>query len=293
MDTAKAYEAVRRYRDRSVLSDEEEFIYTEALNYMIEATGNTAYMVELGGYYYGRKDYDQAIKYYEMADEHGDPWAPEGLGYIWYYGRTGKVDYEKAFFYYSKAAKNGYARSEIKVADMYKNGYFVERQYDKYCAIIEGMVKRMRHPKDLGEPYPEVCTRLAKIRKDEGKPEEAVTLYLDAKDFLRQRIRYTRFFGDLNIMKWLIEDLYELIPFDEGDFDLYDLYHLLKKPHTVSFRYWQRTYEIQSEEAEGYTAIRFGDRWYRTAGDFLANAAIGNELLITLDEYLYEFEVLE
>jgi hypothetical protein len=36
----------------------------------------------------------------------------------------------------------------------------------------------------------------------------------EARDFLAQRIRYNPFFGDLNMMKWLIDDLYEIIEFD-------------------------------------------------------------------------------
>ena len=44
-----------------------------------------------------------------------------------------------------------------------------------------------------------------------------------------QRIRHNAFFGNLNIMKWLIDDLYELIEFDEEYFDFFDLYYLLRR----------------------------------------------------------------
>lgn len=291
MNANKAYEIIKEYRKKSILSCEDEFIYIEALEYMIETTKNADFMVELGSHYYSRQNYDQALEYYEMADAYGDSWAAEGLGYIWYYGRTGKVDYEKAFNYYSKAAKNGNPKSEIKVADMYKNGYYVEKNYEKYCEIIESMINRMDHPTFLGDPYPEVCTRLAKIRMDEGKTDEAVSLYLDAKHFLRQRIKYTCFFGDLNIMKWLIEDLYSMIKFDEEDFDLYDLYYLLKTPYTVRFRFNRKSYQVKSVEIDGTVAIQFDNKWYRTLDDFFNNAAIGNNKLITLDNDLYGFEV--
>ena len=293
MNKTKAYEVIKEYRQKSILTDEDEFIYIEALNYMIHETKNVDFMAELGSYYYSRQMYDQALKYYEMADTYGDKWAAEGLGYIWYYGRTGKVDYEKAFHYYSKASENGSLKSEIKVADMYKNGYYVEKDYDKYCDIVENMIIRIKHPKYLGDPFPEVCSRLARIRKETGKTDEAVSLYLDAKFFLRQRIRYTCFFGDLNIMKWLIEDLYTMIPFDEDHFDLYDLYYLLKTPQSIRFRYKNKSYEVKSEESDGNIAVRFGNKWYRTIDDFFNEAAVNDDKLIAIDEELYGFEVLK
>ncbi|MBQ2582417.1 MAG: sel1 repeat family protein, partial [Erysipelotrichaceae bacterium] len=46
-------------------------------------------------------------------------------------------DYDKAFHYYTKAMNNGLLKSRIKVADMYKNGYGVEQDMDKYVELIE------------------------------------------------------------------------------------------------------------------------------------------------------------
>ena len=62
---------------------DEEFLLTEAFDFLIEKTHDTRWMVGLGGYFYGQKKFDLALKYYEMADSYGDRWAPEGLGYIW------------------------------------------------------------------------------------------------------------------------------------------------------------------------------------------------------------------
>ena len=71
--------------------------------------------------------------------------------------------------------------------------------------------------------------------KDYEKAEEfAVELYLRSKHFLAQRIGYHPFFGNLNIMKWLIEDLYKLMEPDPSDADLFDLYYYLDTPVTVS-----------------------------------------------------------
>lgn len=64
--------------------------------------------------------------------------AYECLGYIWYYGRTGERDYKKAFEYFSKMMDKGNLVAEYKVADMYKNGYYVDKDQNKY----ENMIKK-------------------------------------------------------------------------------------------------------------------------------------------------------
>ena len=293
MNIRDAEEIYERYSSRNVLSEDEEFLYIEALEYLIYETKNTKWMVSLGGYYYEKEIYDLALKYYEMADSHGDHWAPMGLGYIWYYGRTGEPDYEKAFRYYSVAAERGYLQAEVKVADMYKNGYGVGKDYEKYCRIIENAYETVKDTKWLGEPLPEVFTRLAKIREKQGDLQEAANLYLSAKNFLSQRIQYDPFFGNLNIMKWLVNDLYALIPVDYSDLDLFDLYYVLKEPCTVVFYFQGKRYEVSSEKAEDDIVIQFEDKWYRTIDDFFAGALIGRERLPVLNRRLYNFEVTD
>lgn len=289
-------EAKRIYRElgyKSVLSEEEEFTLIEALEYLVKMTGDTRWMVELGGYYYGEKNYDLALKYYEMADKHGDKWAPEGLGYIWYYGRTGKKDYEKAFKYYSRAAENGYIKSKIKVADMYKNGYYVEKDFNMYMKLLEEVYQVIKDTDNCFDPLPEVCTRLARGAKEAGIYDEAIRLYLEAKPVLARRIQYNPFFGDLNIMKWLVADLYgELMPVDYADLDLFDLYYVLKKPAVVKFMFDDETYTVASVEEDGGIVIKFEDKWYRNIDDFFGKAVIDGEKLVVLYDEIYNIEVV-
>ncbi|MCD8232225.1 MAG: hypothetical protein LUD14_10550 [Clostridiales bacterium] len=142
-----------------------------------------------------------------------------------------------------------------KVADVYKNGYFVEKDYEKYVSIIEGLYPRIKNARNLWDPLPEVYTRLARIRTEQGNTQEAVKLYEAAKDFLAQRISYQPYFGNLNIMKWLIDDLYQLIPFDQKSFDFYDLYFLLKNPVKVRFSYWDTPLRTDYERRQALVEI--------------------------------------
>ena len=145
---------------------------------------------------------------------------------------------------------------------------------------------------NLEDPLPEVFTRLAKIRSEEGSAEEALRLYDIARDFLSQRIQYHPFFGNLNIMKWMIADIYKLRKFDPSVMSLFDLYHVLSAPAKVQFTFEGLPHEVESVPEDGNLSIRFDDKWYRTVDDFFKKAEIGGELITTLYEELYDFKMI-
>ncbi len=291
MTIDEAKRIVDEYEFKSVTTPDEEFMLTEAMGLLIEKTKDTQWMIRLGGYYYDKQDFDLALKYYEMADSYGDEWAPEGLGYIWYYGRTGEKNYEKAFHYYERAAANGFVSSAVKVADMYKNGYYVEQDYGKYVSMIEQLYRETEQSPDISEKVG-IYVRLARIRKEQGDEDEALRLFLEAKSMLAHELEYDQFFGDLNVMKWLIEDMYTIKNFDRADFDLYDLYYLLKEPVKVRFHFEGGEHVVEAAEESGGAAVCFDGRWFRTADDFFRGAELGGERLPALYYKLYGFEVM-
>ncbi len=272
-------------------TDEDTFLYTEALRFLIEETKDSNCMVALGGLYYESRQFDLALKYYELAAEYNNLSAISCLGYIWYYGRTGEKNYEKAFCYFDKARQMGDLVAAYKVADMYKNGYYVEKDYEKYKAIMEELYPEVQGAWYPEEPLPEIYTRLARIRAEEGNVKEALRLYDQAKDFLAMRIQEHPFFGDLNIMKWTVEDIYKLREFDKEDMWLYDLYYLLASPVKVRFRFEDEVHEVEALEEDGALVIRYDDRWFRTVDDFFQKAELEGELLTMRYEELYDFEV--
>lgn len=279
------------YWNKTNPSEEDTFFYTEALRFLFEETKDSAYLVELGGLHYEARRFELALKYYELAAEYNDRFAMTSLGYIWYYGRTGEKDYEKAFHYFDKARRMGDLVAAYKVADMYRNGYYVEQDDQKYRAIIEKLYSKVRKARQWNEPLPEVFTRLAKIRSGEGKIQEALRLYDEAKRFLAWRIQAHPFFGDLNIMKWMTEDIYRLRPFDADEMWLYDLYYLLKAPVKVRFCFEDGAHEAEAVEEDGAIVIRFDDKWYRMVDDFFQKAELDGELLTARYGELYGFEV--
>ena len=291
MTTTQARTLVAQFDENKKITPEDEFVFVEAMNFLIEEEHNPRDMMWLGGYYYEIKQFDLALKYYEMAASFDYDEAYECLAYIWYYGRTGERDYKKAFEYFSKMMAKGNLQATYKVADMYKNGYYVEKDLAKYEEMIEELYKKIRKCHNVFDPVPEVCTRLAKIRKDHGQEREAVNLYLTAKDWLSQRIYYSAFFGNLNIMKWLIDDLYEIIEFDTEDFDFYDMYYLLKSPHEISFHFDGEKQTVKSELDGAECAVCFNGKWFRSRDDFFKEALIKDTKITSLYDEFYGFNL--
>ncbi len=292
MTTDEARIIVEDFEENSNPSDEQVFMFIESMEFLIDKEHDPADMMWLGGYYYEIKRFDLALKYYEMAATFNYEPAYECLGYIWYYGRTGEKDYKKAFECFSKSADQGNIVSAYKLADMYKNGYYVEKNQAKYESIIEDLYPKVKSKNNVFDPVPEIFTRLAKIRVSQGDEDEAINLYLYAKDFLAQRIKYNGFFGNLNIMKWLIDDLYELIEFDDEDFDFYDLYYLLKTPHKISFVYGDKEQTLESVQEGNECSVCFNGKWFHNRDEFFGKAVIDNEKLTAVYDKCFGFEVI-
>jgi len=294
MNREEAKQIIRDYHRNHRPTEEDFFMTTEALRFLIEEDHDPDDMLHLGGMYYETKAFDLAEKYYLMAAE-TDP-ESEGahgcLGYIYYYGRTGEPDYEKALYHFRKSADLGNLQSAYKVADMYKNGYGTIQDYDRYVQIIEELWPQVSKAYYLNEPFPEVATRLAGIRRKQGKSEEAISLYLRAKSFLAQRLQHDAFFGNFSIMKWLIRDLRALLPFDPYDFDFYDLCEALRSPCRVTFYHKNKSYEVSSTGGEA-PVITFQDLEFDGIDNFMQHAKINGRKISDFAPDFYYFEYQE
>lgn len=258
-------------------TEEELFLYTEAAQFLIRETGDPFYMMALGAQYYDMKKYDLALKYYEMAAELGNERAALGLGYIWYYGRTGTVDYKKAFRYFLQAKND--LNAQYKLADMFHNGYYVEKDESRYREMIEQMY-REHYGKTDAWNNASIAIRLAKIRAEEGDKEESVSLLLEAKEDLAYCISINPFFGTFSLIQGVIRLLYELRNLDTGDLDFFDLYEVLRKPARVRFRYNGKVHDIESSEEEGGSvAVCLDGKWYRSVNDMMMNANTDGALI--------------
>ena len=300
MKTAEALKVLRDYYDKPTKTEDDEFLFTEALSYLIEETKNPEYMTELAWYYCSKKRFDIEIKYLEMAAEYGYIPAIEELGYMWYYGQHGEKDYKKAFAYFSRGAEGdpdqmGSLWCRYKLADMYRFGCGVEKDEEKYRRMIEEAYEKVRHAQKLNDPYPEITYRFACIRAEEGKTKTAVKLLRKAKRFMAERLSVEAFWGHIEVMGRIVRKIYELTAFDIQTATFYDLFYLTKEPCNISFKYYDETYKLEvlegGEENGGKTAIRFDDKWYRSFAEFCEKAEIDNEKITAVYDEIYDLEV--
>ena len=71
---------------------------------------------------YNKGDYAQALKWYSLAAEKGNPRAQSNLGNMYYYGRGVPKDYAEAVKWYRLAVEQGDARAQSNLGFMYANG---------------------------------------------------------------------------------------------------------------------------------------------------------------------------
>ena len=275
----KAQQILDDYYDLTHTNYEDDIQFITALEFLIQETNNPEYMVELGGWYYSQKQFDLAEEYYLMAAKLEYVDAYECLGYIYYYGRVGQPDYKKAFHYYKVASDKGNIVAAYKLADMYKNGYYVQKDYPKYVQIIKGLYPLLQGAMNTFDPVPEVYSRLAKIYVEEGNEDQAIQLLLIAKEFQSQRLIYSDFFGDLSIIKHIVLDLYSLIQFDSDYMDLFDLYYVLQKPCKLALEINGEDHIIEAKYEDDLFYISMDDKNYEDVDHFFQNAMIYDELL--------------
>ena len=281
------------YYDLTQPTYKDDIQLINALEYLIKETNNPEYMVELGGWYYGQKQFDLAEEYYLMAAKLDYNNAYECLGYIYYYGRVGQPDYEKAFHYYKLASDQGNLVAAYKLADMYKNGYYVQKDYPKYVQIIKDLYPKIQGATNTFDPVPEIYSRLAKIYVEEGNEDQAIQLLLIAKEFQSQRLIYSQFFGDLTIMKYIVNDLYSLIQFDPDYMDLFDLYYALQKPCKVAIEILGEDHIIEAKYEDGLFFICMDDKNYENVDQFFLKAKINGEPLSTQYVNVNYIEILD
>lgn len=289
----KAQQILDDYYDLTQPTYEDDIQLINALEYLIRETNNPEYMVELGGWYYGQKQFDLAEDYYLMAAKLNYVDAYECLGYIYYYGRVGQPDYEKAFHYYKLASDQGNLVAAYKLADMYKNGYYVQKDYPKYVQMIKDLYPKIQGATNTFDPVPEIYSRLAKIYVEEGNEDQAIQLLLIAKEFQSQRLIYSQFFGDLTIMKYIVNDLYSLIQFDPDYMDLFDLYYALQKPCKVAIEILGEDYIIEAKYEDGLFFICMDDKNYEDVDQFFLKAKINGEPISTQYVNVNYIEILD
>ena len=188
-----SYEIARAFqifdRSKNLTREMFDFVVSEYKNEI--ANGNVDAMVDLGSLYYighgCEQDYTKAIYYYEMAANLGSEEAVENLGYCHYYGRNVRIDYKKAFHYFAIGAFNRRPISLYKIGDMYKNGYYVEKNLNEAFKIYQ-QAYDLQDEDSLGP----ICLRLGRAYLNgegiETDPKQALKFFQLAEHYLYEML---------------------------------------------------------------------------------------------------------
>ena len=294
MKLNEAADLFDKYKERSYLKKEEEQEFLSAILSLIDITHDPYFMTYYGGFFYEKKDFETAKKYYEMAAEEKYPPAYMCLGYIYYYGRVGEPDYKRAFKYYKKASDCGMDEATYKLADMYKNGYGVEQSYDSFVSIIEGLYDKYTHYTLDPNSRVGVLTRMARIRKNQGNNDEALKIFKFAKDIIvNERLPINPFFGDINVLKWITQDIYSIKEFDYNNFDLFDVFYLVDKVKMVTFEYKGEIIEINIDYQNENIKVSCMGKVYSSYEEFLNKAVIGKENISSKSRSFKNFKIVK
>ncbi|MBP5463419.1 MAG: hypothetical protein J6Y20_15035 [Lachnospiraceae bacterium] len=291
-----AMEMRAEYYENPNPSADEEFRFTEALGMLIETTKDPRYMTELAWFYCSRKKFDTEQRYLEMAAECGYGPAYEELGYMYYYGQNGEKDYAGAFECFTRGAQpdrygnKGSLWCTYKLADMYRFGCHVAKDEERYREMIEAAYEKVKNPKFMNDPFPEIAYRLAGIRAEQGKTEEAVELLNSAKRFMAERLSWDPFWGHIEVMGRIVRLLYRLTPYNADKTDFYDLFYLTQScgRYSVRRKGRQLILEVTGEGAE--QALRYDGRWYRNFEDFCAKAKVDGQSITSIYDEFYDLK---
>ena len=271
-------------------TEEDEFAYVEALDFMIgEIQENKVENIKKLAWFYGeRRLFELERKYLEMAFDEGDTDAACELGYMWYYGQHGEVDYEKAYHYFKEGLKGEGANvfyCRYKLADMHRFGKHVNQDMQQYRDTIKEALEDMgEEPPDLSYPYPELAYRMAGIRIDDGNTSEATRLLKKARRFLAERLVRDNYWGSISIMQRIIRKMHEIVPDNEDFSDIYDIFRLEGVPCHLTFSYDGMDHEIEIADDGG---VALDGRWYCSMGAFFEKCTLGGSKVTSIYDEFY------
>lgn len=112
--------------------------------------GDNAAAKSLAELAYRRKDYKEAVKWYEMAANRGDGYSAYSLGHIYFEDGPNENE-EKAAHWFKIAAEKGEPDAQYKLSLMYFNGNGGLRKDYKEAARLCRLAANQDHPKALAQ----------------------------------------------------------------------------------------------------------------------------------------------
>lgn len=290
----EAWKIVKKYTGKDNLSEEEEYLFADAMDYIVNKSSNDVDIAayNFGSYYMGIERYDCALKYFKMGANLCSGMSCAEIGKIYYYGLTGEVDYEKAYLYLKLADDMHWKNDSYLIADMYRYGQYLEKDYNKYDDMISDLFDLVEEDTNSFHSIPEVFFREAEIiLKDEqseaikaGKAmlfhaEEVLKDRITCKKDKRTQLRDVKTLRDIQDLLY-VEVIGEVLVKDIFDLDLVGRYEIAD---IMVMEYKGNHYNIMVEkEEDGNYSICFLEKWYRDMRDFIDYAILDGHVIRAL-----------
>ena len=271
------------------ITEEKAFIQEELCKYIYEQSKDSQYLVIIASNIED-KNPELVEKIYKQAIADGDEHSCFYLANLYYSGKLGRPDYEKAFTYYSRAALtkqkgNGsfedpvtsvHNEAKLKLAMMYRNGIFVVKDFDRYEQIVNEVYEEVKDKEWHEERYFGLIAK-AKLEIEKGNFEEGINLLFDARIDIASCFDAAQMKDALEDLKEVNDLIYAFIELDLTEIDALDITELLKYPLDLSFTYQNEQYGLKTIEENGGIIIEFEGRYYKDVIEFIMNAKIGDE----------------
>lgn len=159
------------------------------LKQLVNVEGYKNSLIMLAGTYENgtgvKQDAKEAIFWYQKAVDKGITFGNECIGLIYYQGKGIPADYEKAYHYFTKDDGNKSACTTYSLAEMYRQGLYVEKDETEACSLYKDIVFEDSEYAELDDYYWRACYRLGVAmhygRGIDKDLEEAIQLLAKAK----------------------------------------------------------------------------------------------------------------
>lgn len=187
-------EVLYSYLVKEEFDEDKEVIFMRAYSYY-------------GGNSFCPCDYKKSEENLLILYANGDIFAANSLGYIYYYGRVnnGVGQYDLAYKYFSVAAFSREPEAIIKISDMYKNGYYVDQNYQVAFRMLDDIYYEQLKLLETDHPnkFADIALRFGTMFENgyyvDKDFELAMKFYMFARVAITLRERYYYQFGDKSV----------------------------------------------------------------------------------------------
>ncbi|MCD8307787.1 MAG: hypothetical protein LUD51_06160 [Clostridia bacterium] len=206
-------------------------------------------------------------------------------------GYLGEPDYKKAYEYYRFAAYRGYVYAMCRLAFMYRDGLYVEKDYSECTRLL---LQTYYAVAGAGEQYlpaiTEALLELSRAGQASGNTKDALKAILLAVSCLEDVWAKGATVTDADAQ--YVEQLYSLKSFAKSKRMLADFLYVLLKPCKVRFTIHGRKHTAEAVASGGEVIVAYEGQYYKDPADFMNKAEIDGKPIRTYAKELQKMEVI-